>query len=955
MVRDDNEKHIPAWRSLPPRYRAVLGGLDWDEQSRRHFLKLMGASFALMGLTGCEAKPAAKIVPYTRDAALAPPGTPIHYATALTQDGIANGVLVTTIDGRPIKIEGNPDHPFSRGGTDTFLQAAILQLYDMDRSNGARHLGRIVGWEAFRTAMLTRLAAHRASRGEGLFILTGPLTSPSLVDQIDAVLTAMPQARWHCHTAIGRDSVYAGTSAAFGRPLEPRYHFDKARLVIALDGDFLDPGPQQLGYSRDWMRIRRASDQGGAHAQLFAAASTPNLTSAKADDRAHVAPALLMAIATGLENGAHGVDLPVDLVPWLKRAEAALRDAGGDAVITVGGFAPPELHAAAHRLNERLGAIGNTVSYTEPMLARAGDGSASLAALCDAMRRGAVKTLLILGANPAYDAPADLGFAEALSKVELVMHAGLYHDETAALCHWHAPLADPLESWGDARSLDGTASIAQPLIRPLFGGKSIGEILSLMTDESPRDGLDLLQSFWRRELPGDFDSAWRSALVHGFIPDTAFPTVAEKASATPTTPTTSPAVAPSTSDALDLIFRPDPTVWDGSVGNNPWLQELPKPLTKLVWENIIAISSGLAKVHKIATGDEIEIKAGDASLRGPAWIQPGQPGRSVTVYLGYGRRRAGMVGNAIGYDANLLRSAAMPWLRHDAILRRTGARRDLATTDEHHDLDNDDRERIAKVLGDREQSADHPTLYKPWPGDGRAWGMVIDLDSCIGCNACVTACQAENNIPVVGKEQVIVGREMHWLRIDRYYTGSNENPATHFQPVPCMHCEHAPCEIGCPVGATVHDSEGLNGMVYNRCIGTRTCSAYCPYKVRHFNFLDYTGDASEGIEAQRNPQVTVRSRGVMEKCTYCIQRISAARIAADKKNRPIADGEVVTACQAACPTEAITFGDLADTKSRVAVARKHPRHYALLAELNTRPRTTYIAAPDPPEETEKSG
>ena len=951
----DSDTQIPSWRSLPPRYRAALGGLDGDEQSRRHFLKLMGASFALMGLAGCEAKPAAKIVPYTRDASLAPPGTPIHYATALAQDGIANGVLVTTIDGRPIKIEGNPDHPFSRGGTDTFLQAAILQLYDMDRSNGVRHLGRIIGWEALRTAMLTRFATHRANRGDGLFILTGPLTSPSLSAQIGALLTAMPQAHWHCHTAIGRDSIYGGTSAAFGRPLEPQYHFDKARLVIALDGDFLDPGPHQIGYSRDWMRNRRASDQGGARAQLFAAATTPSLTSAKADDRVHVAPALLTTIAAGLENGAPGVDLPVDVVPWLKRVDAALRDAGGNVIITAGSFASRELHAAAHRLNERLGAIGNTVSYTDPVLARAGDGNASLAALCDAMRSGTVKTLLILGANPAYDAPADLGFAELLSKVELTLHAGLYHDETAALCHWHAPLADPLESWGDARALDGTASVTQPLIRPLFSGKSSAEILSLMTEESPRDGLALLQSFWRKQLPGDFDRAWHDALVHGSIPHTTFATVAVKTVATP--PQSPPAAALPSSNTLDLIFRPDPTVWDGSLGNNPWLQELPKPLTKLVWENIIAISAALAQAQKIATGDEVEIKAGDVSLHGPAWILPGQPGRSITVYLGYGRRRAGTIGNAIGYDANLLRSAAMPWLRHDAILRRTGARRALATTDEHHDLDNDDRERIAKVLGERGQAEENPTLYKPWPGDGRAWGMVINLDSCIGCNACVTACQAENNIPVVGKEQVIVGREMHWLRIDRYYTGSNENPATHFQPVPCMHCEHAPCEIGCPVGATVHDSEGLNGMVYNRCIGTRTCSAYCPYKVRHFNFLDYTGDASEGIEAQRNPQVTVRSRGVMEKCTYCIQRISAARIAADKENRAIADGEVVTACQAACPTEAIAFGDLADGKSRVAAARKHPRHYTLLAELNTKPRTTYIAAPSPdqPDKTETSG
>jgi molybdopterin-containing oxidoreductase family iron-sulfur binding subunit len=420
------------------------------------------------------------------------------------------------------------------------------------------------------------------------------------------------------------------------------------------------------------------------------------------------------------------------------------------------------------------------------------------------------------------------------------------------------------------------------------------------------------------------------------------------------TPTRS-APPPASRDSLDLIFRPDPTVWDGSVGNNPWLQELPKPLTRLVWENIIAISASLAAAQKIESGDEVEMKAGNATVRGPAWILPGQPARSVTLYLGYGRRRAGTVGNAIGYDANALRAYQTPWLRSGAMLRKTGARRELAFTDEHHDLDDDDRARIAKVLGGRDQVADHPTLYKTWPNDGRAWGMVIDLDSCIGCNACVTACQAENNIPTVGKEQVIAGRAMHWLRVDRYYAGSNENPATYFQPVPCMHCENAPCEIGCPVGATVHDSEGLNAMIYNRCIGTRTCSAYCPYKVRHFNFLDYTGNASEGIEAQRNPQVTVRGRGVMEKCTYCVQRISAARIAADKENRAIADGEVVTACQGACPTQAITFGNLADPQSQVAAARQRPRHYALLGELNTRPHTTYIAGLDQPDDTESSG
>jgi Fe-S-cluster-containing dehydrogenase component/anaerobic selenocysteine-containing dehydrogenase len=943
------EKQIPAWHDLPPRFKAITSA--WDEPSRRHFLTLMGASFALMGLTGCEARPAAKIVPYTTDAALAPPGTPIHYATALTQDGIANGVLVTTIDGRPIKIEGNPDHPFSRGGTDPFLQAAILQLYDMDRSDGVRHLGRLVGWEAFQAAMVQRLAMHKANAGEGLYLLTGSLTSPSLIAQIEALLAAMPKARWHSHASIGREAIYRGTRAAFGQPLETLHRFDRARVIVALDGDFLDGGPQQVGYSRDWMTNRRAAEASGATAALYAAATTPSLTSAKADARVYLSPAETAMLAAALDGGSAPAVLSDTAQAWLARAKTALNTAGGDAVVTVGAYAAPELHAAAHRLNQRLGAIGSTVFFTQPVVARGGDDTASLAALCEAMRSGAVKTLLILGANPAYDAPADLGFAAALPKVEFAMHAGLYHDETAALCQWHAPLAHPLESWGDARALDGTASLVQPLIRPLFGGKSIPEMLSLLSDENPREGLDLLQTYWRQHLNGDFDSTWREALVAGFIPNTASPTVTPPAPL-PSSPTTSPA---NNSDALDIIFRPDPTVWDGSVVNNPWLQELPKPLTKSVWENIIAIPASLAAAQQIETGDEVEIKAGQAILRGPAWILPGQPARSITLYMGYGRRRAGTVGNAIGYDANALRAYQTPWLRRDGSLRKTGARRHLAFTDEHHDLGDDDRSRIAKVLGEREQVADHPTLYKTWPGDGRAWGMVIDLDSCIGCNACVTACQAENNIPTVGKEQVIMGRAMHWLRVDRYYTGSDVQPATYFQPVPCMHCEDAPCEIGCPVGATVHDSEGLNAMVYNRCVGTRTCSAYCPYKVRHFNFLDYTGNASEGVEAQRNPQVTVRGRGVMEKCTYCVQRISVARIAADKENRPIDDGEVVTACQGACPTQAITFGNLADPRSRVAAARQRPRHYALLGELNTRPRTTYLAARDQADDTEPSG
>ena len=579
--------------------------------------------------------------------------------------------------------------------------------------------------------------------------------------------------------------------------------------------------------------------------------------------------------------------------------------------------------------------------YTDPVVVQA----EPVESLLDAMERGEVSCLLILESNPVYSMPADARFGDRLKHVPLKIHAGLYQDETALRCDWHLPLTHPLESWGDARSPDGTATLIQPTIAPLYGGRSIPEILSMLQDTDPRGGHEILRSYWRRELGDDgFEAAWRDALLAGFVRDTAFQPqhVAVTASGAP-----NPAPA---ADGIDVLIRPDPTIWDGAFANNAWLQELPKPWTNTVWQNVLTLSPARAAKHGLKNRGLATVKAGGDAVTGPVWIVEGQHDDVVMVQLGYGRGTLGSVGSGIGFDAYALRSRLAPWTRHGATLHVASGERRVVTSQELEQQGGHDFVRLqpigAKPVGD-DTAFTQPTLYNRTAAesasDGRAWGMVIDLDACIGCNACVVACQSENNVPVVGEEQFAEGRSMHWLRVDHYRDDTSDHSHQRFMPVPCMHCETAPCELGCPVEATVHDHEGLNLMIYNRCVGTRACSSYCPYKVRHFNFLHYS-EAPPAIQARRNPEVTVRARGVMEKCTYCVQRIVKARITADIDDRPIRDGEVVTACASACPTRAITFGDLADEQSAVASARKDPRNYALLGELNTRPRTTYLAA-----------
>jgi len=938
----------------PSNAPADLASLD-----RRQFLRYTAASLSLAGAGACSRLPQQKIVPYVH----APPqlvaGDPLYFATAAAQGGAAQGFLVKSHYGRPTKIEGNPAHPGSLGATDIFAQAAVLDLWDPDRAQAVRHRGQETTWEHFVAALSARLSAFSVNTGTGLRILTESVTSPTLSSQLHALLDRFPGARWHQYQPINRDRAYEGSRLAFGEALEARYQFGAARVVLSLDGDFL--GSPGVRYAHDFVGARRGSDAQPDPGRLYVVECTPTLTGSFADHRYAVRFGEIEPIARALAQalGVSAAGAPASgasdarLLPGDALAACArdLKQNAGRALVLVGDAQPPVVHAIAHAINEALGNVGRTVSYGAPIVALAAPQGESLRTLTEDMAAGHVDTLVMLGGNPVYNAPADLRFATQLAKVAMSVHLSLYDDETSSLCEWQIPQAHFLESWSDTRAFDGTVAIQQPLIAPLYGGKSAHELLALLLGQAASNDYQRVREFWTKgRAPAEVDAFWNQALHRGVIEGSALPVRAVSVRSDFWHAAPAPAATPDAS-SLDLIFAPDPTVWDGRYANNAWLQELPKPLTKLTWDNAALMGPALAERLGLANGDEIELRVREAAVLAPVWIIPGQPDATVTVTLGYGRKRAGRIGDGAGYDAYVLRHSDDPWHVHGLQVRKTGANLQLATTQHHFSMEGRRPVRTTTLaeyrsdptLATADENRPHLSLYEPVPGDGYAWAMSINLDACTGCSACTIACQAENNIPVVGKTEVLRGREMHWIRVDRYYEGEAEQPRTHFQPVPCMHCEQAPCEVVCPVEATVHDSEGLNLQVYNRCIGTRFCSNNCPYKVRRFNFLQYSDEDTESLKAQRNPEVTVRMRGVMEKCTYCVQRITDARIEAEKSNRRLTDGEVVTACQAACPSGAILFGDLNDPASRVRQIKASPLDYALLAELNTRPRTSYLA------------
>jgi MoCo/4Fe-4S cofactor protein with predicted Tat translocation signal len=945
------------------------GASEWvDSVSRRGFLKVMGASLGLAGMTGCVRLPLEPIVPYVRQPENVIPGRPMYYASAVTLGGYANPVLVESHLGRPTKIEGNDLHPASLGGTDIFTQASILGLYDPDRSQSVVSMGDQRSWSAFLSAIRGPLSAQKALQGAGIRILTPTISSPTLADQLRNFLKIYPQAKWHVYEPVNRDNVLEGAKLAFGQPVETRYDFMKADVIVSLDADFLYAGfPGNVKYIRDFAS-RRNPDSGNMN-RLYVIESTPTTTGAKADHRFPVRANEVEILAGTLTSklwinevipvagigpgGASGADYGA----LVSRAGQDLQSHSGSSIVIVGDHQPPALHALAHTMNAKLGNIGKTVFYTDPVDANPVNQTDSIKALVADMRGGKVDLLIILGGNPAYDAPADLNFADAMTggKVPLRVHHGLYQNETAELCQWHVNATHELEAWGDARAYDGTASIIQPLIAPLYSGKSAIEFLALLSGQTDSTGYDLTRAYWQKQHSGaDFEQFWRKSLHDGWIEGTAFTPKSISAKSLPK----ESASNSSDDKQIELNIRRDPTIYDGQFSNSGWLQELPKPMTKLTWDNAVLIGPKMAERLQIKVEDVVELELNGKKVTGPVWIQPGHPDKSVTVFLGYGRKSAGRVGTAQGFDAYALRTSANPWIATGVQIRKTGATYKLASTQGMQSMDTPDgghrplvREttleeyRKEPNFAKEEETPYELSLYKPYPykEEDYAWGMTIDLNSCVGCNNCMIACQSENNIAVVGKEQTVIGRHMHWIRIDTYYQGDRDNPRAFFQPVPCMQCENAPCEVVCPVGATNHTTEGLNDMVYNRCVGTRYCSNNCPYKVRRFNFLLFQDWETPQYKMMRNPDVSVRSRGVMEKCTYCVQRISERRIDAEKEDRKINDTELQTACQQSCPAGAIIFGNINDPNSKVSKLKAQSRNYTLLGELNTRPRTTYLA------------
>ncbi len=995
LVTDDAVGGKPIfWRSLDeltPEFRAGVArefpdqaGLLDDPVSRRRFLTLMGASLALAGVSGCGRKVPDKIIPRVRQPEDTIPGKAKYYATAMPHPGGAVGLLVESHEGRPTKIEGNPLHPASLGAAGIFEQASILGLYDPDRAKVIKHNGNVIGWDDALLGIEKDLAGVIAKKGEGFALLTGHINSPTLAAQIQELLKLLPEAKWYTHEPGVSTAQQEASKRVFGRAYDFVYEIEKADVIVAVDSDFLATGPNHLRYARQFAKRRKPE---GRMNRLYAIESMPTPTGFAADQRYATTSQQIegflrpLAVLDPAESRHHLYGRDRDFYDFHDAVNKDFNRIVGNSVIVAGPLLSPAAHEYVHVINQRTDLIGATIYAIAPVDARS---DAGLPELCQAIDRREVDILVILSANPAYAAPPELQMTTRLALVRNRVCLSAHDDETSSLCQWQVPEAHYLESWSDARAADGTACIIQPLIAPLYDGRTAHEVVGALTrmastgDAASSGGREIVREYWRKwhgenNVAKSFEEFWRQAVHDGVVEGTAAKPQAVKIRDTWTAPK-----VPAPADMMALSLRPDPTVGDGRFANNAWLQELPKPLTKLVWDNAAIISPATATElgitphegphggsHGELVTELIELTYRGKQLTAPAYVLPGHPDRAVTLHLGYGRTKAGHVGNGIGVSAYAFQNIEAPWGGPGVTLKRTGIPYTLACTQSQHDMMHRDLVRSATVAEFAKNPTCAPKQHHP-AGHGHnppvegfhahelytnpqskgpyQWGMAVDLGACHGCNACVIACQAENNIPVVGKEMVTRGREMHWLRIDRYFVGEIDRPQAVHMPVMCQHCENAPCEVVCPVEATSHSPDGLNEMTYNRCVGTRYCANNCPYKVRRFNFLEYTDYATESLKLQRNPDVSVRVRGVMEKCTYCVQRIREAEITAKVQHRAIADGDIVTACQAACPMEAIVFGNIADPNSRVSKMKALQRNFGILTELNTKPRTTYLAA-----------
>jgi molybdopterin-containing oxidoreductase family iron-sulfur binding subunit len=976
----DELADTPAFREAVQREFPTQAAEWIDPVSRRGFLKVMSASLALAGLAGCTKQPDEPIYPYVKEPEDLVLGRPVYFATAMPFNTGAVPLLVKSDAYRPIKLDGNPEHPVNRGTSDPLSQGALLDLYDPDRSQRVTYRGEVREFAAFLAAFRAMLSDKKPSGGAGIYILSDTVTSPTLAAQWKAAQQNYPNAKWMQWDPVNRDSAYSASKTAFGDYYDAQYRLQDADVIVSLDADFLSSitHPGFLRLAADYAGRRKLEDANAAMNRLYAVESVSTTTGFKAEHRlairaVDIAP-FAAALAAAVGAGGSGAQPPSGTAgKFLTALAADLKANAGKCVVIPGEQQSPEVHLAAIAINQALGNVGKTVVYTSTVNPMPSIQGQDIVNLVNDVKAGKVEWLVILNTNPVYSAPVDLQFDQVMNKVKHTVHLGSHFNETAVVAEWHINGTHFLENWSDTRAYDGTATVIQPMIDPLYGGKSAHDVIQSMLNDPDTSPYDAVRKTWQGNLGPDAEHGWRKILHDGMVAGSAFQpkTVSAKVG---DLAVTAPAEQ---SGTVEVIFRPDPNVYDGRYANVGWLQEIPKPVTSMSWDNAALMSYPTLAKFGLAEQDVVAIKSNGNTVLAPVLAVPGHADGSVTVYLGYGRQNGGRVAGGLGFNAYAIRTSNALLFAPGATMTKTGKTFEFAVTKSHytdhrsteaggdgsgtHSLEGneaatrgiiryatlDEFKENPNFAHEEEKEPEDPepdtSMFNNWRYDKNAWGMAIDMNSCVGCNACVVSCYAENNIAVVGRHNTMTGRIMQWIRIDTYFEGDLDAPKAHFQPMTCQQCENAPCEQVCPVGATVHSTEGLNVMVYNRCVGTRYCSNNCPYKVRRFNFLLFSDFETESLKLMRNPDVTVRSRGVMEKCSYCVQRITAAKIAADKGNREIRDGEVVTACQQACPTGAIVFGNINDKASKVRKLKLQQRNYGVLADLNTRPRTTYIA------------
>lgn len=979
------------WKSLKDisseeDYNRFLKQSDHNEDnglSRRNFLSLIAASVALAGLEGCK-KPVQKIIPYVEAEIGTIPGIPKYYASTIPWKNNALGVVIENHDERPVKVEGNEKHPSTLGKSNAFSQASTIEMYDPDRARGVKYNGKKVDWSEY----LKFAKDINKGDGKGLAVLMQESSSPTIKSIQNDFKTKFPSASWVSYESVNNENLYKGIEKAFSKKLQPIYRLENAQIIVSLGSDFLGVDDNNIYNTRKFAQNRDIVDENSTMNRLYVAESSITSTGSSADHRLNIPQHEMESILAELSYELKKLGLSVDASKvkssnnlWIKAVAEDLMSNRGDSIILGGSQLSPEFHQLIALLNNQLNA---PVDYYPLSLSQV-SSLADFKSLCDDIKNNKIKNLIILGANPVYDSPADFNFGDLLKNVPNSVHLTNILDETSKLCSWNIAMTHYFECWGDAMSYDGFVSIVQPQIMPLFDSKSAIQVLTPLVYSKELSSYDTVKNVWKSDIvkSGNFEREWEKVLHDGLYKNT----IIKKEQVRPSSKTSTAQLnnfIKLDDNKFEIVFNASSSVYDGRFANNGWLQEIPKPVTSLTWDNAALISIKVAKKLNIKNGQMIEIKIDNKSIKLPAWITPGQNQKSISLELGYGREFEGRLGNGVGFNVYPLRMSSNPSYSLNASISVLDETYPLASTQDHHGLEEDQyaapgfdklsnnevqsripelvkqstldyykdnpdwvQKKVEEHKPDKKRSwADH-SMYNPEPeydySKGPQWGMSIDLTSCTSCNACSIACQSENNIPVVGKQQVMNGREMHWIRIDNYFAGDPDNPEMSTQSVACVHCELAPCETVCPVAATTHSSDGVNQMTYNRCLGTRYCANNCPYKVRKFNFYNYTRDLPEVVQMAMNPDVSIRFRGVMEKCTYCYQRVSAARISAENENREIQDGDFQVACQQSCPADAIKFGDINDPNSAVSKAKRRNRDYALLAHLGTAPRTTYLA------------